>query len=89
MNFIKSALPSFPASTLCEEGWYYNDTINSCYKILEPVHTWYDARTACVNEGANMLSILSEEEKLYVMGKLIILQCALNSKLGVNNFDVV
>jgi hypothetical protein len=51
-------------SGACAAGWTSFNA--SCYRKYEVARAWNDARTACVAEGGDLASILSEEENTFV-----------------------
>ena len=48
----------------CATGWEYFD--GSCYKVTTQSLTASAARTACVNDNADLVKITSEEENAFV-----------------------
>ncbi|XP_072303217.1 lactose-binding lectin l-2-like [Eucyclogobius newberryi] len=57
----------------CSMFWYsFNDR---CYKYVATHLTWADAELHCVSEGANLVSIYSPEENVFV-------------KTLIQNFDI-
>ena len=51
-------------SGACAAGWTSFNV--SCYRKYEVARAWSDARAACVAEGGDLASILSEEENTFV-----------------------
>ena len=51
-------------SGACAAGWTSFNV--SCYRKYEVARAWSDARAACVAEGGDLVSILSEEENTFV-----------------------
>ena len=54
----------------CPGGW--DEREGFCYRVnrggtQEPPLNWHDARTECMDQGGDLVSIESEEEKDYVL----------------------
>jgi hypothetical protein len=52
-------------SGACAAGWTSFNV--SCYRKYEVARAWSDARAACVAEGGDLASILSEEENTFAV----------------------
>ena len=52
----------------CETGWTLNE--NNCYKFFETNQTWSVANSMCLKNNANLLSIHSEAEQMFVQNYL-------------------
>ena len=61
----------------CEVGWTLND--NFCYKFFETNQTWSVAYAMCVKNNANLLSIHSEAEQMFVQNYLFTINGALEA----------
>ncbi|KAM6975835.1 uncharacterized protein LKV04_015092 [Tautogolabrus adspersus] len=60
-----------PLNTICPDGWM--SFSGSCYWMVSNINlltTWHDAFTKCSDQGAHLLIINSQEEQLFINGKL-------------------
>lgn len=58
--------------TSCDEGWLYFAPANACYLEFNEtgVQTWQPAEAICVEHGAHLASLHSEEEAKWILGKI-------------------
>ena len=54
----------------CKFGWTYYDALKQCYKLFEVSLNQPDARAFCVGEGADLVSITSQEEQTFAYSKI-------------------
>ncbi|KAK3743873.1 hypothetical protein QZH41_016477 [Actinostola sp. cb2023] len=50
----------------CPQGWQTYQGSVSCYKMINKVSNWIDARKACVSIGGDLVTITSARENAYV-----------------------
>jgi len=66
--------PDIPCSvgTLGDEGWLEHD--GNCYRVYSKVEvsakSWNDARKHCQGDGAELASVLSEDENSFILSKV-------------------
>ena len=53
----------------CEDGWVYNAEEDACYWFEEERLIWMDAEAKCVEKGAHLTSVNSEDELQFLRGK--------------------
>merc|ERR1712048_830362 len=58
--------PLAEAQRVCEAGW--TEFGGKCYKYFAETKTWGDAQDQCVQNGAELVSIHSAEENVFVAG---------------------
>lgn len=61
----------------CDVGWTLNE--DNCYKFFETNQSWAVANTMCLKNGANLLSINSESEQIFVQNFLFTISGALEA----------
>nr|XP_039269898.1 uncharacterized protein LOC120344668 isoform X2 [Styela clava] len=63
-------IPSVPPNAndlLCGDGYLHNPSTHKCYKFVDDVaRTWADARTHCLADGGDLVSINSPDEQSFV-----------------------
>ena len=69
-NIVTVSAQCAPLDLSCGVGWVQHTSGDSCYKFNETLQNWDDSRQACLDEGdgADMVSIHSEEEMQFVLG---------------------
>lgn len=70
----------------CDIGWTLNE--NFCYKFFEINTTWSNANAMCEKNNANLLSVNSESEQMFVQNFLFTISGSLEAVwLGKCIFD--
>ena len=59
----------FSLDQQCDPSWIYTEHGDACYKTEPLALTWDLAEQNCVNKGAHLTSIHSQEELDFVHGK--------------------
>ena len=50
----------------CPNGWQYFGGTHSCYKVMESVQSWNNAKRSCQDHKADLASITDEATNIFV-----------------------
>lgn len=53
----------------CGPGWDMNPSSDLCYMFAIELVSWEEAQSKCTDNGGSLLSILSDQEQSYIVGK--------------------